>query len=75
MLKTKITTVGSSSGVVLPKDVLARLNAKRGDTLMLVETPNGYEITAYDPEFETQLEAAEEGLRRYRNAMRELADK
>ncbi len=46
----KITTVGSSAGVVLPKDVLSRMKAKKGDTLFLIETKDGYTLTTYDPD-------------------------
>ena len=69
----KVTTIGSSAGVVLPKEALARLRVKKGDRLFLVETPNGYELVPYDPEFRQQMEAAEEGMHRYRNALRQLA--
>jgi putative addiction module antidote len=73
MLALKVTTIGSSAGVVLPKEALARLRVKKGDRLFLVETPNGYELVPYDPEFRQQMEAAEEGMHRYRNALRQLA--
>lgn len=73
MLKAKITRVGNSAGVVLPKEALVRLKVKKGDTLFLVETPTGYELTPYDATFQAQMESAEEGLRAYRNALRELA--
>ena len=73
MLKVKITTVGSSVGVVLPKEALHRMKAKKGDILYLVETPDGYELTPYDKAFGEQLEATEEVMGRYRNALRELA--
>lgn len=74
MLKLKLTAVGNSVGVVLPKEVLAKLKAQKGDTLFLTETPDGYEISAYDPEFEQQMEAARQVMRRYRNTLRELAE-
>lgn len=73
MLKVKITTVGSSVGVILPKEALNRMKAKKGDVLYLVETPDGYELTPYDKSFAEQLEAAENVMGRYRNALRELA--
>jgi len=73
MQKLKITTVGSSAGVVLPKNVLARMKAKKGDTIYLIETKEGYSLTAYDPEFKSQLESAEKVMNRYRNALKELA--
>jgi putative addiction module antidote len=73
MLKSKVTTVGSSTGVVLPKEIVAKLRVEKGDTLCFVETPNGFEITPYDPEFEQEMNAARSVMRKYRNALRELA--
>lgn len=73
MHKLKITTVGSSAGVVLPKDVLSRMKAQKGDTLFLIETKDGYTLSTYDPEFITQLESAEKVMKKYRNALKELA--
>ncbi len=73
MLKLKVTTVGSSVGVVLPKDVLSRLKVSKGDSLFLVESPEGYRLTPYDPEFEEQMELAERVMRQRRNVLKELA--
>ena len=73
MISVKVTTVGNSAGVVLPKEALARLKIKKGDMLYLIETRDGYALTGYDPEFAAQMEAAEESMRTYRNALRELA--
>ncbi len=73
MVSVKVTTVGNSVGMVLPKEALAKLKVKKGDRLFLVETEDGYVMTPYDPEFRAQMEAAEDGMRRYRNALRELA--
>ncbi|MEW6353335.1 MAG: AbrB/MazE/SpoVT family DNA-binding domain-containing protein [Pseudomonadota bacterium] len=73
MLKAKLTTVGNSTGVILPKEALAKLRAEKGDEVFLIETPSGYEITTYDPDFERQMKLARQVMRRYRNALRELA--
>ncbi len=73
MQKSKVTTVGSSTGVVLPKEILAKLRVEKGDTVCFIETPNGIEITAYDPEFEREMNTARGVMRKYRNALRELA--
>ena len=73
MLKSKITTVGNSTGVVLPKEILAKLRVKKGDILCFVETVDGFEITPYDPVFEEEMDAARQIMGRYRNALRELA--
>jgi putative addiction module antidote len=70
----KITTVGSSVGIVLPKEILARLRVEKGDTLYAVETPNGIELTPYDPEFAEQMSAAKKVMREDRDALRKLAE-
>ena len=69
----KITAIGNSLGVILPKEVLARLQVEKGDMLSVVETPDGVRLTAYDPTFETQMEAARKIMKDRRAALRELA--
>jgi putative addiction module antidote len=69
----KITKIGNSAGVVLPKEVLARLRVGPGDTLHLTEAPDGMRLTAADPEFAADMEMAEEIMRRDRNILRALA--
>jgi len=73
MLKVKVTTIGNSAGIVLPKEALARLKVEKGDTLYLVEGPEGLTLTPYRQDFEEQMEAARKVMKRYRNALRELA--
>jgi putative addiction module antidote len=74
MTAVKIRPIGNSLGVVLPKETLARLNVKDGDTLFLTEAPDGsMRITPYDPGFDAQMRAAREGMRKFRNTLRELA--
>jgi putative addiction module antidote len=69
----KITTVGSSAGIVLPKEVLAKLRVEKGDSLYVTETPGGIQLTPYDEEFSRQVEAGRKVMRRYRDALRKLA--
>ena len=69
----KIRQVGSSAGAIFPKEVLEELHARIGDTLHLVRTERGFELTAFDPEFESAMEAYREVADEYRNALRELA--
>ncbi|SNT20139.1 putative addiction module antidote [Ekhidna lutea] len=73
MRKAKVTTIGSSVGVVLPKEIMEKLKVEKGDTIFFVDTPNGIELTAYDVEFEEQMNAAKKVMKKYRNALRELA--
>ena len=74
MVQLKIRQIGNSLGVVLPKEVLSRLNVKDGDSLFVVETPDGsMRITPYDPSFDEQMRIASEGMANYRNTLRELA--
>ncbi len=72
-MKLKVTQIGSSVGVVLPKEALARLKVDKGDSLYLTEAPDGYRVTPYDPEFERIMTSARKMSRRYRNSLRELA--
>jgi putative addiction module antidote len=69
----KLTAIGNSVGVILPKDVLARLGVGKGDVLSGVETPSGLELRAYDPVFETQMESARKIMHKRRAVLRELA--
>lgn len=69
----KVTTVGNSIGITLPKEVLARLRVGKGDTLCLTETPNGVLLTPYSAEFAEIMEAAEIVMRENRDSLRALA--
>ncbi len=69
----KITTVGSSAGIVLPKEVLAKLRVEKGDSLYVTDTPGGIQLTPYDKEFSRQVEAGRKVMRKYRDALRKLA--
>ena len=72
-MKLKITTIGNSAGVILPKELLARLRLEKGDELFALETPDGIRLTTYDPEFARQMEVAEEVMRKDHNVLRKLA--
>ncbi|WP_022676076.1 AbrB/MazE/SpoVT family DNA-binding domain-containing protein [Novosphingobium sp. B-7] len=69
----KITKIGNSAGVVLPKELLAKLRAGVGDTLYVTETPDGIRITASDPSFEAKMALAEQIMREDRDILRVLA--
>lgn len=74
MTTLKLTTIGNSTGVVLPKEILQRLRVDRGDTLYVLETPNGIELTPYSPDLATQMEVAERVMREDRDVLRKLAE-
>lgn len=74
MMKLTVRKFGNSLGVVLPKDVINRLQTSDGEALFLLETPDGsYRLTPYDPSFETKMEKADDIIRRYRNTLHVLA--
>jgi putative addiction module antidote len=74
MLSLKITTIGSSAGLILSKEAMARLKVQKGDTLYLTEAPDGgYRITPYDPDFERQMSLAEDIMHEDRDVLRTLA--
>jgi putative addiction module antidote len=71
--KVKVTTVGSSTGIVLPKELLGKLNISKGDTLYVTETPDGVQLTPYNDEFAKTMDVAQDIMRRYRDTLRKLA--
>lgn len=73
-IKLKVTTVGNSTGVVLPRELLARLRVEKGDTLYVTELPDGIKLAPFDPEFAAKMEAAERVMRRRRDLLRKLAE-
>lgn len=72
-MKLKITTIGNSAGVILPKELLARLRVDKGDELFALETPDGIRLTLYDPELAAQMEVAERIMREDRQVLSQLA--
>ena len=74
MAKLKLIAVGASTGVVIPKEMLNRLDVGKGDALYAVETPDGgYSLTPYDPDFAGKMDKADDIMRRYRNTLNALA--
>jgi putative addiction module antidote len=73
MLPLKLTKIGNSTGVVLPKEALAQMNVGPGDTVFLTRTPDGYRLTPYSAEFEQQMASARKIMKKRRLALRELA--
>ena len=69
----KITQIGNSVGIILPKEVLARLMLEKGDTVFLTESPGAAMITPHDPSFVEQLEIGREFMREYRDTFNTLA--
>jgi putative addiction module antidote len=74
MVTLKVRKFGNSLGVVLPKEVVSRLNTADGGRLYLSEAPDGsYRLSSYDPTFEEKMTRAEDIIGRYRNTLHVLA--
>ena len=73
MFALKLTQIGNSVGVILPKDLLARLRLEKGDELHALETPDGIRLTVYDPALAEQMEVAEQVMREDRQVLHKLA--
>ena len=74
MVRLKITSIGSSAGLILPKEAMKMLNAEKGDSLFLTQGQDGScRLTAYDPEFERQAAVAKRVMREDRDILRALA--
>ena len=70
----KITTIGNSVGIVLPREVLNRLHVEKGDSLYITESPLGIQLTPYDQNFADEMEAAKRVMRKHRDVLRKLAE-
>ena len=64
---------GNSLSVLIPKEMANDMNVDDGDSLFATKTPSGYEISPQDPNFVKKIEAARVGMKKYRNALIELA--
>jgi len=73
MTRLKLTAIGTSTGMVVPKEMLARMKLKRGDVIHVVETTEGYLLTPYDPKVAEQVEAGREFMKEYRDTFKVLA--
>ncbi|MBL8512306.1 MAG: AbrB/MazE/SpoVT family DNA-binding domain-containing protein [Betaproteobacteria bacterium] len=73
MSALKLTRIGNSVGVILPKEILTRLKLEKGDTLYLTESQNGITLSPNDPDFETQMKAARSLMKKRRAVLSELA--
>ena len=72
-MELKLRKVGNSIALIVPKHMREKMGVKEGDAVYLTETPDGYQISPYDPEFSRQMELAKKGMKKYRNALRGLA--
>lgn len=73
-MKLKITAIGNSAGVILPKELLARLRVDKGDALHAIELPDGIKLTPFDPKLAEQMEVAEKVMRSRRVLLKKLAE-
>ena len=72
-MKLKITSIGNSAGLILPKEILARLRVEKGDELYVLETPDGIRLTTFDPTLAEQMEVADKVMRKRRALLHKLA--
>ena len=73
MAELKLTGIGNSVGVIIPKELLAKLGVQKGDTLFATETPDGLKLSVRDADFEAQMEVARGLMHKWRNVLHELA--
>jgi putative addiction module antidote len=74
MTTLKLIAVGNSVGVVLPRELLAKLRVSKGDSLYVTETQRGVELSPYRPDFARQVDVAEDIMRENRNVLKKLAE-
>jgi putative addiction module antidote len=73
MSALKLTQIGNSVGVILPKELLSRLKLEKGDSLFVSEVVNGVTLSTYNPEFELQMTEARRIMKNRRAVLHELA--
>jgi putative addiction module antidote len=73
-MKLEVKKIGNSTGLILPKELLSRLNLAQGDWLSVTEGGDGsVRLSPLDPTFEKGMEIAEKAMKTYRNALSKLA--
>jgi len=72
-MKLELKRIGNSTGLILPKELLARLGLEQGDSVFVTETADGFSIGRSDETFEAGMKIARKAMRTYRNALKELA--
>ena len=73
MTKAKIRKVGNSLGTILPAELLRAHQIEEGDEILITADAEGIRLTPYDPDFEDSLKAVKVGMKKYKNALKELA--
>jgi len=73
MATTTVRKIGNSLGIIIPADVVSRLNVSEGDRIFLTESPDGVKLTAYDEDIAKQIEVGERIMRENREVLRRLA--
>ena len=69
----KLTQIGNSVGIILPKEALARMKLQKGETVFLTESADGFILTPYNPALEEEITAGREFMREYRDTFHQLA--
>lgn len=72
-MELKLRKVGNSVALIVPKHMRQKMGVKEGDSVYATETPDGYRISPYDPEFARQMELARKVQAKHRDALHELA--
>jgi putative addiction module antidote len=72
-MEIKLRKVGNSVAMIVPKQVRQKMGVEEGDAVYLTETPDGYRISPYDPEFSRQMKLARKVQAKHRAALHELA--
>ena len=72
-VELKVTSIGNSVGVILPKELLTKLGLQKGDTLFVSDVPDGVHLSVSDPDFEAQMAVARRIMKERHNVLRELA--
>ncbi|KQP05849.1 MAG: AbrB family transcriptional regulator [Methylobacterium sp.] len=73
-MKLEVKKIGNSTGLILPKDLIAKLNLQQGQWLHVTEMPDGgVRLTPYDPDFDKAMAIVDDIMDEYKDTLRALA--
>lgn len=73
-MKIEVKKIGNSDGLILPRELMQRLDLKRGQQLHVTELAGGgFQALPYDPDFESTMQIADEIMDEYRDTLAALA--
>ncbi|GJD38143.1 MULTISPECIES: AbrB/MazE/SpoVT family DNA-binding domain-containing protein [Methylobacterium] len=73
-MKLEVKKIGNSTGLILPRELITKLNLEQGQWLHVTEMPDGgVRLTPYDPDFDKAMALVDDIMDEYKDTLRALA--